>query len=674
VSSVGLKMPRVDDWDRLPPLPEIIDAVNKFTRHYFQLGFIPKQQFPERLRTNHRSVSPFFLLGILSISARLTPSLVERHGSAVQAAETYMDHASTVALTELYQEPSLERCQAFYLLSIAQQGSGMRHRSSINMAIAMRMATLMQLHREETYELKNPTPELVIMAESARRTLWMLHSQDNLHSGPRSPVSLSESDITALLPSNEIDFATAREPRSRAALEGTPPALKNPELVADEGRSLFATLIQAHYYWGGISRRAVNHDKSPRPWEEGSEYAKIKTKLVDWEKGLPNDHRWSNLLLKGYKQEGQDLAYLGVTMITKLCNIVIRKAYLHEIMTDDKSDPRRTEFWRKMSRDLFMNVKELYEQIDTQYADRGPEEGMGAQMAAFCVYTCGFLACYLCKYANICPEPSIARDGPMMVHRILKILSESKDIWPLASRWHDHLERFYHSQKGMVPSGDEHTMADSREPIPHVFYSAVATQSGQSRGAPLSPEARHAIPPPQSPGTPLLPAPQLNGTSAMYNIDPNLRLPAPQQSQGGQITSGPQLPLPSQQQGMPPGPPPPQSPVPAQQHPQQAVMSAGRQQPDGLGLLLEAFDTQTGGGVAPTTTGGPGGAPVQGPSSAAAYDPQAPPAPQEYYPQTGLAMNDGYENELGYYMSDGVPVMGTWSGVGNSMYTYLGGS
>ena len=289
----------------------------------------------------------------------------------------------------------------------------------------------------------------------------------------------------------------------------------------------------------------------------------------------------------------------------------------------------------------------------------------------------------------------------MMVHRILKILSESKDIWPLASRWHDHLERFYNSQKGMVPSGDEHTMADSvsdphllsrfvdriycnvakltllmvqREPIPHVFYSAVATQSGQSRGAPLSPEARHAIPPPQSPGTPLLPAPQLNGTSAMYNIDPNLRLPAPQQSQGGQVTSGPQLPLPSQQQGMPPGPPPPQSPVPAQQHPQQAVMSAGRQQPDGLGLLLEAFDTQTGGGVAPTTTGGPGGAPGQGPSSAAAYDPQAPPAPQEYYPQTGLAMNDGYENELGYYMSDGVPVMGTWSGVGNSMYTYLGSS
>lgn len=39
------------------------------------------------------------------------------------------------------------------------------------MAIAMRMATLMQLHREETYVLVNPTKDLIIRAESARRTL-----------------------------------------------------------------------------------------------------------------------------------------------------------------------------------------------------------------------------------------------------------------------------------------------------------------------------------------------------------------------------------------------------------------------------------------------------------------------------------------------------------------------
>ena len=120
-----------DGWDLLPPLPEILESLNQFTRHYFQLGFIPKQLFPERLRTQHRSVSVFFLLGILSISARLTPALVKRYGSAVRASETFMERSSALAQNELYKEPTLERCQGFYLLGVAQQGSGMRHKSSV---------------------------------------------------------------------------------------------------------------------------------------------------------------------------------------------------------------------------------------------------------------------------------------------------------------------------------------------------------------------------------------------------------------------------------------------------------------------------------------------------------------------------------------------------------------
>jgi hypothetical protein len=135
----------------------------------------------------------------------------------------------------------------------------------------------------------------------------MLHSQDNLHSGPRSPVLLSAGDITALLPCNEDDFANAREPKSRAALENTPPALANPALVADEGRSLFAVLIQAHHHWGAIYRRAIANNKSPRPWEPDCEYAQMERRLGEWESGLPADHRWDPHLLKGYKHEGLDL-------------------------------------------------------------------------------------------------------------------------------------------------------------------------------------------------------------------------------------------------------------------------------------------------------------------------------------------------------------------------------
>lgn len=304
----------VDQWDYLPPLPDIIEAVNQFTRNYFQLGFIPKQAFAERLRTDHRSISVFLLLGILSISARFTPTLVERYGDGMKAAETFMDRASAVALSELYQTPSLERCQAFYLLSIAQQGNGYKNKSYINMGIAMRMAALMRLHREETYALQSPSKEMIIASESARRTLWMLHSQDNLHSGPESPVSLSADDITALLPCSEEEFAKGQEPASRAALEDTPPALEDPQLISDPRRSLFATLIQTHYFWGRVSRRAVKYDRSSRPWEDTSEYHQLVKKLHDWEHNLPVEHRWSPVLLKGYKAGGQDLVCRTVHM------------------------------------------------------------------------------------------------------------------------------------------------------------------------------------------------------------------------------------------------------------------------------------------------------------------------------------------------------------------------
>lgn len=121
----------LDEWERLPPLADIIDAVNRFTCHYFQLGFIPKEQFPQNLQSNSRNMSVFLIVSILSISARLTPSLVARYGTGLKAAEYFMESASRLAHGELYEEPTLERCQAFYLLSIAQQGSGLRNHSYV---------------------------------------------------------------------------------------------------------------------------------------------------------------------------------------------------------------------------------------------------------------------------------------------------------------------------------------------------------------------------------------------------------------------------------------------------------------------------------------------------------------------------------------------------------------
>lgn len=47
----------------------------------------------------------------------------------------------------------------------------------------------------------------------------------------------------------------------------------------------------------------------------------------------------------------------------------------------NKSDPKLTAFWANMAHELFKNVYALYEQIETHYVERSPDDGPGAQMA-----------------------------------------------------------------------------------------------------------------------------------------------------------------------------------------------------------------------------------------------------------------------------------------------------
>ena len=105
------------------------------------------------------------------------------------------------------------------------------------------------------------------------------------------------------------------------------------------------------------------------------------------------------------------------------------------------------------------------------------------------------------------------------------------------------------------------------------------------------------------------------------------------------------------------------------------------QSANGLGLLIEAFDTQqTGSGsnvVSPpttTTSGLPASTPYD-PHVAAAAVVAAIAGQGYYHPHSpgaapGLAINDGYENELGYYMSHpgGVSSMPNWALPGGGMY------
>lgn len=196
----------------------------------------------------------------------------------------------------------------------------------------------------------------MLYSESARS--WQLLGQiannglpdyDNLHSGVSSPVTLGASDISTLLPGSEVDFADGREPSTRAALDDTftPRAPENLAPIVECDRSLFASLIQIRHCWGVISRRVMSSKADTNPWDPESGFAEMAGKLKWWEQRLPDEHMWNPALLKRYRSTGLDVvsprpfltegivsnaqeAYLEVTMLTRLCNILLRRPYLEE--------------------------------------------------------------------------------------------------------------------------------------------------------------------------------------------------------------------------------------------------------------------------------------------------------------------------------------------------------
>ena len=307
--------PSGDKWNLLPPLDEVIEGCRVFFTQYFQLGFLPKAMFIERVQRNKDSVNPFLLLGLMAIIARFVPNVVKRYGGGLKATELMIERARAIVPQEMY-EPTLEGIQGFFLLAVAEWGNGDKIQSTIHMGIAVRMAGIMGLHQEEAYNVaKDAMADEVVNSEVSRRTFWVLISQECLHSGATTPASFSLNDITALLPCDENDFAFGQIPLERAALSGTLAAKYNEGLVWLPSRSLFATLIQAHSLWGQCARattKQVEEGPLTAPWQSSSRYTELSSALRQWEQNMPQRQRWSVWNLRGYRSENLDLVSLPV--------------------------------------------------------------------------------------------------------------------------------------------------------------------------------------------------------------------------------------------------------------------------------------------------------------------------------------------------------------------------
>ena len=229
----------------MPEPAEIADGCRSFVSNYFSFGFTKEVHLLERLENPYNGIGSFLLTCMLAMSSPFTESLVRRYDGALRASEILATKARSMALSEQY-KPNLENTQAFFLLGIYEWAHGRGQLGWMQMGVAVRMAGLLKLHRESTYDLPhNATSEECIASESARRTFWLIQSHDqHLASGTGRPKSFDLLDIDVQLPSSEEDFCFGQAPVQRAVLANTSAAKGNEHLEMTPYRSLYATVIQ----------------------------------------------------------------------------------------------------------------------------------------------------------------------------------------------------------------------------------------------------------------------------------------------------------------------------------------------------------------------------------------------------------------------------------------------
>ncbi|GAA6014795.1 hypothetical protein JCM10207_002183 [Rhodosporidiobolus poonsookiae] len=400
-------------------------------------GFIAESVFLEKLEKEPESVSTFLLLSILTISARFVPSLVKRFGSRRAVTEAFSARAFSLVPNEML-KPSLERTQAFFLLGVSEWGNGNGQRSWMLLGLAVRMAGLLRLHREDSFKVSGDDPDEVISSEVARRTFWIIVCHDNLTSGSDRPASFAPLDISTRLPCDEEELAFGVLPSSpRASLPGTAAAELDPSSLDCPNRSLFCDMVVVHYLFGKVARVACSSDAEVvQPWEKTSRLSRLSQELKDFEERLPPKHAWSMVNLRGMRAKKLDLALLSTSLTALLSHIVLSRMYLPSIAAavdgGAGTDGAPAGFWTDMASKMSQDARELLQQVETFFSYRSPSEGFPPIMV-FGLFIVGDLASYALRWPQLLP--GLAPFASSMVHRALDLLTSLQEAWPVAGRW-----------------------------------------------------------------------------------------------------------------------------------------------------------------------------------------------------------------------------------------------
>ncbi|KAI9728019.1 MAG: hypothetical protein M1834_007833 [Cirrosporium novae-zelandiae] len=419
----------------------------------------------DRKRSSPKQTSPLILLGILTLCARFHPSLVAYFSppglsTPLKASQYYADalraRINGVNGSELA-TPSLDRVQAFLMLSLYEWGMCRGREAWGLVGYAIRMAQNMELEEidgDATTSIKSRDPEgcqsapyqnsshmcqdyhvpkvnNIVEKEILRRTFWSCFIMDRYTSnGKNRKQMIRIEDIKVQLPCSDSAFAIGQPVKTcRLPLHKSEPSdcelqpirgsnLPRLEIGHEEG--VLSLVIKIVALWSKVAQWSCNGGRRTErfpPWDMQSQFAQFMEDLKQFQADLPQKFAFTLLNIRAQiaHNSASAASYTFIHTVYFLCLIILHREYVPFSAVRCKSPmgpldqptfpPNQYKiphnFWEESGSSLFKAARDIIDLVRVCHQERVLTE---TPMMGFAIYTVAFVGIYAIKFPWMDPN------------------------------------------------------------------------------------------------------------------------------------------------------------------------------------------------------------------------------------------------------------------------------
>lgn len=311
----------------LPNMNVTLHLIELYFRniHGQTYNFLHKPTFIPKVKKG--KVNPTLLLALCGLTSRYSRHPAITCSTPYEAGEVFMDRAKKRVANE-FDEPSLETVQAIIFIVQNEFFKSKSKKAMIYVALAIRMATHLELHIDKSEGLG------FVEKEERRRTFWSLAALDRLaHSAPHWKVQL-RIDVNIQLPCKDyfyenniaVDALTTREYEklSNANEEEREEMMKNRDFKEKKDNlGIYAYNLLGLALWSDINKYVMENYKKETiaPWLPGSLFNRLQTKLQNIIDLLPPELHYKTEKLAELDTINQASAFVHLhsALLTSVC-------------------------------------------------------------------------------------------------------------------------------------------------------------------------------------------------------------------------------------------------------------------------------------------------------------------------------------------------------------------